>query len=177
MAVGSWYYDAVEFMYDRGVMKGMTSTTFEPETQMSRAMLVVSIYRLAGSPSSSGSSIYPDVPDGMWYTDAIVWATKAGIIKGMEEGKFNPNSVVTREQMVTVLYRYAIYCGFDTTASSDLSGYYDTGNIQAYALPAMRWAVGMGLIKGIDSTTLDPAGGATRAQVTTILTRFYKTYA
>lgn len=177
VSVGSWYYDAVEFMYSRGVMKGMTDTTFEPETQMSRAMLVVSVYRLAGSPSTGGGSTYPDVSDGMWYTDAVVWATKAGIIKGMEDGQFHPNSIVTREQMVTIVHRYATYGGFDTSAYSDLSGYADAGQIQPYALRAMQWAVGMGLIKGIDSVTIDPAGGATRAQVAAILTRFFQTYA
>ena len=177
VTAGIWYYDAVEFMYNRSVMNGMTSVIFEPETKMNRAMMVVSIYRLAGSPSCSGSSAYPDVSDGMWYSDAIIWATKAGIVNGMEEGRFNPDSIVTREQMVTILYRYARYGGFDTTASADLSSYYDAGAVQTYALPALRWAVGMGLVNGIDSMTLDPTGGATRAQVATILTRFYKTYA
>ena len=171
VAGSDWFYDAVAYAYENGLMSGTTSNMFSPNAT-TRGMIVTMLYRLEGEPRVSGTSVFDDVADGMYYADAITWASENAIVTGYDEDTFGPNDVITREQMAAILYRYAQYRGYRTTGNADLSGYVDAGDISAYALPALQWASAEGLVTGTSSTTLTPGGSATRAQVATIFMRF-----
>ena len=134
-------------------------------------LLVTILYRLAGEPEPGGDSGFSDVAAGTWYTDAVAWAAENGIVNGVNDTEFAPGDDLTRQQLVTILYRYAESKGYDVSASADLSGYPDAGQVQDYAQPAMAWAVAEGIVEGVDGN-LNPAGNATRAQIATILMRF-----
>ena len=168
---GDWFYDAVRYAYETGLMDGVGDSLFAPNSQTTRAQLVTILYRLEGEPEVSGTSGFTDVEAGTWYTDAVAWAAANGIVNGTTDTTFAPGEDITREQLVTVLYRYAESKGYDVSASADLSGYPDAGQVQDYAQPAMAWAVAEGIVEGVDGT-LNPAGNATRAQIATILMRF-----
>ena len=172
VAAGDWFYDDVAYVYDKGMMNGTAPTLFAPNATTTRAMIVTILYRLEGEPAVSGSSVFTDVSDGTWYTDAIAWAAEKGVVNGTSATTFAPNDPITREQMAAILYRYAQYKGYDVTQKANLSGYTDAGQISAYATDAMAWANAEGLINGVTTTTLDPTGSATRAQVAAILHRF-----
>ena len=130
------------------------------------------IWRLDKEPDATVANLFADVASGTWYTDAVAWAAENEIVQGYDEDIFGPNDSITREQMAAILYRYASYKGYDLTAANDLAGYTDSGNVSAWALTAIKWAVAEELITGVSSTSLDPAGNASRAQVATILMRF-----
>ena len=134
-------------------------------------LLVTILYRLAGEPEPGGDSGFSDVAAGTWYTDAVAWAAENGIVNGVNDTEFAPGDDLTRQQLVTILYRYAESKSYDVSASADLSGYPDAGQVQDYAQPAMAWAVAEGIVEGMDGT-LNPAGNASRAQIATILMRF-----
>ena len=168
---GDWFYDAVRYAYETGLMDGVGDNLFAPNSETTRAQLVTILYRLAGEPEPGGDSGFADVAAGTWYTDAVVWAAENGIVNGTTDTTFAPGEDITREQLVTVLYRYAESKGYDVSASADLSGYPDAGQVQDYAQPAMAWAVAEGIVEGVDGN-LNPAGNATRAQIATILMRF-----
>ena len=168
---GDWFYDAVRYAYETGLMDGVGDSLFAPNSETTRAQLVTILYRLAGQPAVSGDLPFTDVENGTWYTDAVAWAAENGIVNGTTDTTFAPGDDITREQLVTVLYRYAESKGYDVSASADLSGYPDAGQVQDYAQPAMAWAVAEGIVEGVDGT-LNPAGNATRAQIATILMRF-----
>ena len=168
---GDWFYEAVRYAYETGLMDGVGGNRFAPNSETTRAQLVTILYRLAGQPAVSGDLPFPDVESGTWYTDAVAWAAQNGIVNGVSDTEFAPGDDITREQLVTVLYRYAESKGYDVSASADLSGYPDAGQVQDYAQPAMAWAVAEGIVEGVDGT-LNPAGNATRAQIATILMRF-----
>ena len=168
---GDWFYDAVRYAYETGLMDGVGDSLFAPNSETTRAQLVTILYRLEGEPEVSGTSGFTDVEAGTWYTDAVAWAAANGIVNGTTDTTFAPGEDITREQLVTVLYRYAESKGYDVSASADLSGYPDAGQVQDYAQPAMAWAVAEGIVEGVDGT-LNPAGNATRAQIATILMRF-----
>ena len=172
VAVGDWYYDAVAYVYENGLMTGTSGTLFSPNATTTRAMIVTILYRLEGSPVANGSAGFTDVAYGTWYTAAVNWAAANDIVTGYGSGKFGPMDPITREQMAAILFRYADFKGMDTTARADLSGYTDAGDISAYAVEAMSWANAEGFITGTTATTLKPQGSATRAQVATILTRY-----
>lgn len=168
-----WYYAAIKFVTDRGLFTGISSTAFEPQTTMSRDMLVTVLYRLEGEPAiGNAASSLSDVNAGSWYANAVAWATANGIITGYDSGKFGPKDPLTREQLLAILYRYSSLKGYDTSASSDLTGFTDSGEIKDYALIPFKWGTGNGLIDGKGAGILDPAGDATRAEVATILMRF-----
>ena len=169
---GDWFYDAVRYAYETGLMDGVGDNLFAPNSQTTRAQLVTILYRLAGQPAVSGDLPFTDVEAGTWYTDAVVWAAENGIVNGTTDATFAPGEDITREQLVTVLYRYAESKGYDVSASADLSGYPDADQIQSYAAESVAWAVAEGLIQGFEDNTLRPAGNATRAQIATILMRF-----
>ncbi|SBW04877.1 exported hypothetical protein [uncultured Eubacteriales bacterium] len=169
---GAWYYDAVKYAVQNGLFTGTTTTTFGPETDMSRAMLVTVLYRLEGKPAVTAGATFTDVENGQWYTDAVRWANATGIITGYDSGMFGTNDSVTREQLAAILYRYADYKGYDTTGADDLSAYSDASGVSPYARSAMEWAVDAGLITGITTGGLLPGDSASRAQVATILMRF-----
>ena len=168
----AWYYDAVVYAYENGLMSGTSATTFSPNAQTTRGMIVTILYRLEGNPNVTAAGGFTDVAGQMYYADAVAWAAANGIVNGYNDTTFGPNDPITREQMAAILYRYAQYKGMDTTAAAELTGYTDAGSVSAYAEPAMAWACGEGLISGTSATTLSPLGTATRAQVVTILMRF-----
>ena len=172
VAEGSWYADAVQYVYDKGLMAGTSSTTFGPDATTTRGMIVTILYRLEGAPAISGSSSFTDVVAGQYYAEAVAWAAANNIVGGYGNGLFGPNDTITREQMAAILYRYAQYKGYDVTASADLSGYSDVAQVSSYALAALQWANAEGLVNGTSDTTLTPGGSATRAQVAVILMRF-----
>ena len=166
-----WFYDEVVYVYENGLMNGVENNQFAPNTATNRAMLATILYRLAGEPAVSGDLPFTDVESGTWYTDAVLWAAQNGIVNGLGENTFAPMNTLTREQLVTMLYRYAEAEGYDVSAAADLSGYPDAGKVQTYAQKAMSWAVAEGIVEGMDGN-LNPAGNATRAQIATILMRF-----
>ena len=170
---GSWYYDAVMFACEKGLFAGTSSTTFSPDAEMTRSMLVTVLHRLAGKPQS-GATKFGDVEGGSWYADAVAWASSQGIVKGNEDGGFDPNGNITREQIATILYRYVKQAGKDTTASGNLSKFSDGSKVSDFAAEAMKWAVGCNLISGKEGGILDPGGFATRSEVATMLMRFIK---
>ena len=167
-----WAYSAIKRVYTRGWMVGMDEKTFAPDQQLSRAMLAVILYAMAGEPAVTGESPFTDVPAGCWYTDAIVWAAQNGIVCGFGDGTFRPNEAVTRAQAAVMLYGYAAFTGADVTARADLSAYSDAGQIPAWARDAMQWANARRRIVGRDSSHLAPNGGATRAEMAAILSAY-----
>ena len=170
---GDWFYEAVQYVYDKGMMTGVSADRFAPASTTTRGMIVTILYRLENEPAVSGGSAFTDVESGAWYADAVAWAAANDIVNGTSATTFAPNSPITREQMATMLYRFAQYKGMDAvTLQENLTGYPDGGQVSDYAIPAMNWAIGQGLIAGMENGTLVPQGSATRAQVATILMRF-----
>ena len=169
---GDWFYDAVVYAYQNELMDGVGGNRFAPNSETTRAQLVTILYRLEGQPAVSGDLPFTDVEAGIWYTDAILWAAQNNIVNGVSDTEFAPGDDLTRQQLVTILYRYAETKGYDVSASADLAGYPDAGQVQTYAQPAMAWAVAENIIRGMEDGTLKPAGNASRAQIATILMRF-----
>lgn len=167
----AWYGQFVEYVYEHGMMSGTSSTKFGPNETMTRAMTVTVLYQLAGKPEVTSSNPFTDVPAGKWYTNAVLWAVANGITSGTSATKFSPNANVTREQLVTFLYRYAETLEKEMN-SYLLLGYNDYSQVAKYAQDPFCWAVGEGIISGTDATHLSPKNQATRAQCATILTRF-----
>ena len=159
---------------DNGIMNGTGPDTFAPNMETTRAMIVTMLWRLEGEPLPWSSSAFDDVAPGTWYADAVAWAAENGIVTGYDPQTFGPNDIVTREQIVTILYRYAKHRGIDTSAYDSLEAFTDAHTVSGWALDAFRWAVGAGVIKGISDTLLSPKTEATRAQVATMLMRFAK---
>lgn len=173
VAPESWYHDAVAFVYRRGYFAGTRADTFSPNSPMNRAMVATVLHRMSGSEMVSGGTVFSDVPAGQWYTDGIAWASASGVVNGMGGELYAPELAVTREQLVTMLYRYEKdYRKADVTAGGELSVFPDAQAISSWAEEAVSWAVGAGLLQGRNSGELDPAGTATRAEVATILQRF-----
>lgn len=169
---GAWYYDAVSFVYNKGIMNGVTSTTFEPNSTITRGMVVTMLWRMAGEPYVSGGS-FSDVASGRYYSTAVAWAAKNGIVDGYSSTVFGVNDPVTREQFATILYRYAKYMGYSATGSS-LTGYYDANSVSSWARDAMGWAVKNGIITGSGNSRLNPTGTASRAEVAQMFMSFYE---
>ena len=167
-----WAYSAIKRVYTRGLMVGMDEKTFAPDQQLSRAMLAVILYAMAGEPAVTGEGPFTDVPAGCWYTDAIVWAAQNGIVSGFGDGTFRPNAAITRAQAAVMLCAFAAFSGDDVTARADLSAYSDAGQIPSWAMDAMQWANARQLIVGRDSSHLAPNGGATRAEMAAILSAY-----
>lgn len=175
---GQWFYDAVSFVYWRDIMDGVTSTQFAPDATTTRAMVVQILYRMAGSPTVRGSSPFYDVSNGAWYADAVIWAEANDIVNGMTTTTFAPNTAVTREQLATMLYRYAQYRHYNTSAgaNTNILSYYDANRISEYAFSALQWACGEGVMDGTGTGYLSPQGQATRAQLAAMLMRFCMEY-
>jgi|GEM_PF-4016594 len=179
-----WYHEAVDFVLENGLMNGVTENTFAPNGTMTRGMIVTILHRLEGEPGVSGPSPFDDVARGQWYTPAITWAAAYDIVLGYGDGSFGPNDFVTREQLAAIFCRYAAYKGYDVSKATepgdgterDIAFYRDADAITAYAVPAMKWAVGEGLVQGVLESLLSPAAGATRAQTAMILMRFCERY-
>lgn len=153
-------------------MEGTSNTTFSPENSTSRAMIITILYRLEGSPEVTGKSLFTDVSKDAYYNHAVIWANEKGIVEGYDDGTFRPNQNITREQLAAVFYRYAQYKGLDVSSKADLKNYKDASAIHEYALDAMKWANGTGLIEGMNETTLNPSGTAARSQTAAVFHRF-----
>lgn len=166
-----WYAGAVDYVYRNGMMAGTSASSFSPGVATNRAMIVSILYRLEGSPAADGGT-FPDVAAGQYYTGAVAWAAANGIVSGGTDGRFRPNDVITREQLAAILYRYAQFKGYTLVPPASLSAFPDADMVSSYAVDAMGWAVAQGLITGTNRGTLDPTGGATRAQAASILMRF-----
>lgn len=167
-----WFHSAVDYVYLRGLMNGVEDEKFAPNGTMTRAMLVTVLYRLNGSEAVKGNNPFKDVKDGQWYTDAVIWAKENGIVDGVSDTEFAPNANVTREQIATIMCRYAKFIECSVEDRADLAAYTDASSVSSWAADSMRWANYVGLITGRTDTTLVPKGTATRAEVATILMRF-----
>ena len=165
-----WFYDPVCYVYSQGLMTGTSATTFEPNTSLSRAMLVAVLHRLEGSPAASAGD-FSDVAEGDWYAQAVNWAASVGVVNGFDDGTFQPNAAITREQMAAILRNYAAYKGLDVSASGSLSTFTDAASVSDWAQESVEWMVGSGLLGGYEDNTLRPQGTTTRAEVASVLQR------
>ncbi|MEG1240180.1 MAG: S-layer homology domain-containing protein [Oscillospiraceae bacterium] len=167
-----WFYGSVRYCYQGGLFQGTSPEEFSPQGQVTRAMLATVLYRLAGEPVGGSNNFY-DVPDGEWYAKPVAWAAENGIVNGVEPHLYNPAGLVTREQMATMLYRYAgEYLKQDVSKTASLSRFKDSQKTAQWARTAMGWSVGTGIVSGRDGGILDPGGTAKRAEVATMLQRF-----
>ncbi len=167
-----WFYDAVAYVYENGIMAGTGETTFEPTMELDRAMAAQLFYNLEGKPAVTGDSTFTDVTSGHWAVDAITWAAQNDIVAGIGGGLYDPDSNVTREQFAVMLYKYARFKGYDLTATGDLAQFPDAGSISSWAETALSWANGKGLINGHENGTIDPKGSTIRAQAASIMANF-----
>lgn len=168
-----WFYEAVSYAVENGLMSGMSEDIFAPNTPLTREMLAVVLYNVEGQPESTEANTFTDVKGDMWYTDAILWANENGIVAGYDNGTYGVGDLITREQFATILYRYAQFKGYDTTQGGmAVREFSDYENISDYARPAMAWAVNAGIMGGMDDGTLMPQGKATRAEAATMLMNF-----
>lgn len=173
----SWYYDFVKYVYENGLMTGLNDTTFGPGQTLARAQFAVILYRMNGEPPVEYTPKFNDVAEGLWYTDAILWASEQGVVTGYSNGNFGPGDLINREQMALMMYRYALAKGYDTGTRADISSYSDASWVSEFAVEAMQWAVGNGIITGkYNETMLEPQGSASRAECATIIMRFVETY-
>jgi len=168
----AWYHSAMDYAVEKQLMNGVAPDKFDPSGTTTRAMLATILWRLEGEPAVSGRNPFRDVKADQWYTDAVLWASTNGIVKGYGDGRFGPMDTLTREQFAVMLQRYAKLKGPDTGKTADLSAYADADSISAWALDAMRWANAEGLIRGRTETTLVPKGSTTRAETAAILMRY-----
>ena len=169
---GSWYYDDVAYVYDTGLMTGLTVTAFGPNLSTTRGMIVTILWRMENEPAAKNGCPFADVRRGSYYEQAIAWASENGIVTGFDASTFAPDRAITREQLAAILFRFAAYRGMDAvTLRENLSSFQDQAAISAYAVSALNWAVGEGLMQGTGDK-LEPTGSATRAQVAAMLRRF-----
>ena len=169
---GSWYYDDVAYVYDTGLMTGLTATTFGPNLSTTRGMIVTILWRMENEPAAKHGCPFADVRRGSYYEQAIAWASENGIVTGFDASTFAPDRAITREQLAAILFRFAAYRGMDAvTLRENLSSFQDQAAISVYAVSALNWAVGEGLMQGTGDK-LEPTGSATRAQVAAMLRRF-----
>lgn len=167
-----WFYEAVKYVNENGLMNGTDETTFAPDIEVTRAMFVTVLYRAEKQPNE-GVSLFTDIESGSYYEKAVAWAAATGIVKGVSETKFAPGGMITREQMAAIIQRYAIFRGLDTTVSKTTS-YADDANISDYAKEAVAFCTEHGIMSGKDSNSFDPLGHATRAEVASVLERVLK---
>ena len=172
----SWYVDSVKYVYQNGIMKGTTETTFSPDDLLTRAQYATILYRVHGEPPVEYENIFPDVPDGTWFSEAVLWAYQNKIITGYTDGSFGTDDPITREQLAIMMHRYAKYMEYDTSEVVDIKQYPDANMVSDYAVEGMQWAVGSGLIKGTADNRLNPLGNASRAEAATIIMRFCEKY-
>lgn len=166
-----WFYEDVAYVYNNDIMNGTAADKFEPNSTLTRAMVVTMLYRIEGEPSVSYSGTFKDVTKNQWYTEAVEWAAKNNIVNGFDANTFGPSRAITREQLAAILYRYASYKKLDTSHGSSLSKFYDSDKVSSYAKDALEWAVYEGIMNG-EAGNLKPTGTATRAQAAAMFHRF-----
>ncbi len=173
VSANDWFASAVDYVTGKGMMNGTADNTFSPKANTTRGMVVTVLYRLENQPSTSAAS-FTDVASGAYYANAVAWANANGIVSGYGSGKFGPNDKVTREQLAAILYRYAQYKKYDVSVGEDTNilSYNDAQSISSYAISAIQWACGAGVVTGKSGSKLDPKGNATRAEVAAMLMRF-----
>ena len=169
-----WFYEAVKFVYEAGLMNGEGENSFNPNGNLNRAMLVTILYRLEQSPEVTTTSKFTDVKAGLWYSEAVIWASENGIVNGYEDNTFKPMNNVSREEMAAMLMRYAKFKQIDVSATKDISGYQDAAQVAEWAKQNMAWSNSAGLIQGDEHNNLNPQGKATRAEAAMILMRLVK---
>ena len=178
----AWYHDGVHYCIEKGLMHGISADKFLPDGSVTRAQLAAILWRLEGNPAPVSAAGFSDVADGAWYAGAVRWAADSGVVKGYADGRFRPNDAVTREQMATLLYRFAGYKGYDVSIGGDTNilRFTDGAAVSGYAVPAMRWACGSGMVCGIaqkGGMLLAPRDTTTRAQAATLIMRFQSAFA
>ena len=167
---GVWYYDSVLEAYQAGIVKGTSATTVSPAMQVSRGQLVTMLYRMMGSPKVSGQSGFQDLT-AAWYRDAVLWAWQNDIVKGYSDTEFGPDKEITRQELVTILYRHS---GSPAVTGDSLAPFSDAGDVSTFAQDAIQWAVGIGILKG-SGGKINPKATATRAEACALLMR-YRSY-
>ena len=172
-----WHYEAVKYAFEKGIMTGINDTTFAPNENLARAQFAVILHRMNGTPAVEYTDRFHDVAEGVWYTDAILWAADKEVVTGYSNGNFGPADHINREQMALMMYRYAKSQGYSLDGAADFSQYQDASSVSDFAQEAMAWAVGNGIITGkYNETQLDPQGNATRAECATIMMRFLEKF-
>ena len=172
-----WFYNSVAYAYEHGIMTGKAPTIFAPYEPLARAQFAIILHRMNGTPSMEYTARFLDVGAADWYKDAVLWAADTGVVTGYSNGRFGPADNINREQMAVMMFRYANYKQYDTSARADFSGYLDAGSVSGFAEEAMQWAVAEGIITGkYDQTMLEPQGNASRAECATIMMRFMEKY-
>ena len=170
----AWYYEALRYTYQKGVIKGATDTQFKADVNISRGMFVTILWRMVGEPKITGGKNFPDVKSSDYYYNAVKWASAKGIVNGYNSGKFAPNDDITREQLAVIIQNYSRYMKKKTSQTTSLSKYKDGYQVTGYAQPAVKWAVATGVISGKDNgTRLDPQGTATRAEATAMIYNYF----
>jgi len=175
---GDWFHDAVAFVFGHEIINGTTATTFDPDGPLSRAMMVTVLYRMEGEPAVTGQPAFADVPPDTWFSDAILWAYDQEIVQGVAPGMFAPERLITRQEVATILHRYAQITGENITvpAGVQLAQFTDRDAVSDWAWEAMRWSVHNGLVTGATPTTMNPQGTATRAECATFLMRYIQRF-
>lgn len=171
VSYGDWYYNAVQFVYSKGIMDGVDYYKFAPNGTITRGMIVTMLWRMAGEPFEMPVTSFTDVEIGRYYTTAVAWACRNGIADGMGESTFGPNDAITREELVTLLYRYAQYFGHSCIGTS-IEGFADAGSVSSYAYNAMCWAYKAGVVTGTTGSRLNPQGTASRAEAAQMIMSF-----
>lgn len=172
VSYGDWYYNAVQFVYSKGIMDGVDYYKFAPNGTITRGMILTMLWRMAGEPFDMPVTSFTDVEIGRYYTTAVAWACRNGIADGMGESTFGPNDAITREELVTLLYRYAQYFGHSCIGTS-IEGFADAGSVSSYAYNAMCWAYKAGVVTGTTGSRLNPQGTASRAEAAQMIMSFY----
>lgn len=169
-----WYYENVMYVTQNGFFNGLTDTTFAPNTNITRAMFVTVLYRAENEPKVSGETTFEDVDTTAYYAKAVVWGQQNGIIKGYSETEFAPDENITREEIATIMHRYAQYKGYDVSVgeNTNILSYDDFNSISEYAIASVQYAAGSGLMKGKTESTFNPKDNVTRAETASILHRF-----
>ena len=170
--ITAWYHEDIDYVIENGIFKGVTDSSFAPGSKLTRAMLVTVLYRIENEPATNKSIPFGDIDMGTYYASAVSWAQQNGIVKGVSETEFAPDNNITREQFAAIMFRYAQYKGMNAVTTEENLHFTDASEISEYAVSAMNWAVGTGLLNGKTATTLNPKDSATRAEAAAILHRF-----
>lgn len=177
VAESDWFFQAVKYVFERGIMVGTSDATFEPQSSVTRGQVVQMLYNLEGQPAVTGEDGFTDVQSKDWWYNAVVWASQNKVVSGYGDGTFQPKRNISRQEFAQMLFNYAKFKGYDLTATGDLTKFPDGGDVAGWAETAMQWANGNELINGhADTGKLDPLGTTVRAQAASILTKFHQTF-